>query len=545
MSKPDSQHQTLRIASFGFRNSFVIDSLCSPLRDRLGLFVSPRSALICSFVISSLVATATCQDISETITRAVSFYHSHAASHGGYVYRYSADFTLREAEGIPGADTIWIQPPGTPAVGMAMLDAYEATQDEKCLAGAVAAAHAVVRTQLASGGWDYSGDFAEKDRDRHLYRYSAEGGLIDRGSILQGEGGWHVWKRHANKNNYSTFDDDVSQAATRLLVRVDHALDGKDAEIKEAADFALGAILATQYPAGGWSANWDAWTSAPPPVAMYPVKTASYPAAWPRQWPKDFTGCYVLNDNTHATLMSTLILAWQLRGDVKYLEAAKRGGDFLIAAQMPDPQPAWAQQYDAEMRPAWSRAFEPSAICGRESQSAMWALLKLAAATGDKKYLAPLPRALAYLRKSLLPDGRIARYYELQTNKPLYLERGEGGKGFVLTYSDQKASSNYGWKWESELEALESFRQKIERGEKVVFPRVEKERWASPPTEAEIAMILKEQKADGSWPVTDEERGWMRDAAGGKKTRPAGGVIYSLDFVQNVKALSAWLRARR
>jgi len=489
------------------------------------------------------VQATTPQDVTAALTKAVSFYSSHAAAHGGYVYRYSADFTLREAEGIPAPDTIWIQPPGTPAVGMAMLDAYEATKDPLCLAAAVAAAHAVSRTQLASGGWDYSGHFDAKHRDTQLYRRDATGKLMARNKTPQGEGGWHGWKQHTNKNNYSTFDDDVSQAATRLLVRVDHALGGKDAEIKEAVDFALGAIIATQYPAGGWSANWDTWPSSPPSETLYPIKPASYPADWPRKWPKDFTGCYVLNDNTHATLMSTLLLAWQLRRDQKYLAAAKRGGDFLVTAQMPDPQPAWAQQYDADMHPAWSRAFEPSAICGRESQSAMWALLKLAAATGDKKYLAPLPRAIAYLRKSLLPDGRIARYYELQTNKPLYFERGEGGKGFVLTYSDKKASSNYGWKWDSELDALESFHQKISRGESVIFPRVELERWSSPPTATDIATILKEQQVDGSWRTTDDERGWMRDASG-KKTRPAGGVIYSLDFNQNVKALSAWLKAQ-
>lgn len=511
-------------SSFGLRHLFVI--------------------LISAFGIPPFAMAAAPAEVAAAATKAVSFYHSKAAAHGGYVYRYSADFTLREAEGIPGEDTVWIQPPGTPAVGMAMLDAYEATKDETCLAAAVAAGRAVSRTQLASGGWDYAGHFDAKNRAVLLYRRDADGRLIELKKVPEGEGGWEVWKRHPNKNNYSTFDDDVSQAATRLLVRVDHALGGKDAEIREAADFALNAIMATQYPAGGWSANWDSWPSAPPPVAKYPIKAGSYPAEWSRKWPKDFTGCYVLNDNTHATLMSTLLLAWQLRGDAKYLEAAKRGGDFLVTAQMPDPQPAWGQQYDKEMQPSWSRAFEPSAICGRESQSAMWALLKLASATGDKKYLAPLPRALAYLRKSLLPDGRIARYYELQTNKPLYFERGEGGKGFVLTYSDQKASSNYGWKWDSELDEIESMGRKIGRGESVVFPRVEKERWSSPPTEGEIATILKEQQADGSWPVTDEERGWMRDA-GGKKTRPAGGVIYSLDFVQNVKALSVWLKAKR
>lgn len=500
--------------------------------------------LISSFVIPPLATATTPAEVTAAAIKAVSFYHSHAASHGGYVYRYSADFALREAEGIPEADTIWIQPPGTPAVGMAMLDAYEATKDANCLKAAVEAAHAVSRTQLTSGGWDYSGHFDAKSRSKWLYRRDADGKLIDRKKFPQSEAGWHIWRQREYKDtNYSTVDDDVTQAATRLLVRVDHALGGKNAEIKEAADYALNAIIATQYPAGGWSASFDTWPTSPPPADKFPIKPGSFPAEWPRRWPKDFTGCYVLNDNTHATLMSTLLLAWQLRGDAKYLDAAKRGGDFLITAQMPNPQPAWAQQYDANTQPAWSRAFEPSAICGRESQSAMWALLKLTAATGDKKYLAPLPRALAYLRQSLLPDGRIARYYELQTNKPLYFERGEGGKGFELTYSDKKASSNYGWKWDSELDAIEAIGRKLGKGEPVIFPRVEKERWSSPPTEQDIATILAEQKPDGSWTTTDDERGVMRDASG-KKIKPAGGVIYSLDFVQNVKAMSAWLKAK-
>ena len=105
----------------------------------------------------------------------------------------------------------------------------------------------------------------------------------------------------------------------------------------------------------------------------------------------------------------------------------KQGGDFLLLAQMPDPQPAWAQQYNADMQPVWSRQFEPTAISGRESQAAMWALLKLATATGDKKYLAPVAKAITYLRTVLLPGNKLARFYELNTNKPLYFERGPGG----------------------------------------------------------------------------------------------------------------------
>jgi len=170
-------------------------------------------------------------------------------------------------------------------------------------------------------------------------------------------------------------------------------------------------------------------------------------------------------------------------------------------------------------------------------------LLKLTAATGDKKYLPPVAKAITYLRTVVLPDNQLARFYELNTNKPLYFERGPGGKGFELTYSDKKASSNYGWVWDSELDALQATGSQIARGEKVAFPSVEKERWSSPPTDKDIATILKEQAPNGSWPVTDGERGIMRDA-NSKKQKPASGVIYSLDFTQNVKALSAWLKAK-
>ena len=112
--------------------------------------------LLATLGLPSLAPAATPAEVTAAVVKAVRFYHSNAATHGGYVYRYSADFQLREAEGIPGPDTVWIQPPGTPAVGMAMLDAYEATKDETCLKAAVDAARCLARTQLASGGWDYS-----------------------------------------------------------------------------------------------------------------------------------------------------------------------------------------------------------------------------------------------------------------------------------------------------------------------------------------------------------------------------------------------------
>jgi len=491
--------------------------------------------------LAASITAATRDEATAALKRAVSFYHSHAASHGGYVYRYSGDFKLREAEGIPAPDTIWIQPPGTPAVGEAMLQAHEATGDASCLKAAVEAAHALSRTQLASGGWDYSGHFDPANRAKRLYRRDPDGRLLDRSKAPRGEAGWHVWReRRFKDSNSSTLDDDVTQSAVRLLVRVDQALGFKDAEIHESAQYALNALLAAQYPAGAWSAGFDTYPATPPDAARYPLKPASYPSTWSRTWPKDFTGCYVTNDDMHAKLIRTLLLAAQTYGEPRYTDAAKRAGDFLLLAKMPEPQPAWAQQYDANMQPVWSRAFEPPAISGRESQAVMWSLLTLAAATSDKRFLEPLPDAIAYFRRSRLPDGRLARFYELQTNKPLYFKRGKGGKGHELTYDDDRTASNYGWKWDSELDEIEATGKRL--GAAAQAPGLIQLPPAKPATGGEIATIIGSLGADGAWVEREGDRGNIRNAEG-RKTQPAAGVIHSETFVKNVGTLCAWLKS--
>ena len=47
------------------------------------------------------------------------------------------------------------------------------------------------------------------------------------------------------------------------------------------------------------------------------------------------------------------------------------------------------------------------------SQTVLETLMLLYRRTGDRKYLEPIPVALAYLKKSVLPDGRLARYARL------------------------------------------------------------------------------------------------------------------------------------
>ena len=110
----------------------------------------------------------------EALRRAVYFYHRQVASHGGYVWYYSADLKKREGEGKADAETVWVQPPGTPSVGMAYLEAYERTGNDYLLAAARDAASCLIQGQLQSGGWTYRIEFAAAKRAGVAYRAAGE-----------------------------------------------------------------------------------------------------------------------------------------------------------------------------------------------------------------------------------------------------------------------------------------------------------------------------------------------------------------------------------
>jgi len=366
---------------------------------------------------------------AEGLRRAVRFFVDDVAVEGGYLWRYSEDLQRREGEGRASDATVWVQPPGTPTVGMALLRAFRATGEQDYLDAARQAGVCLVRGQLRSGGWTYRIEFVPKTRRRYAYRTD------------------EAAEASKSPRNTSTLDDDTSQAALRFLMRLDEALGFRDAAIHEATEFGLSALLAAQYPNGAWPQRFEG----PPDAEKFPVKEAGYPDDWPRAFPgRSYSHCYTLNDNAQADAIGVMFEAWHTYGDPRYFEAARRGGDFLVLAQMPDPQPAWAQQYDARMRPAWARKFEPPAVTGGESQGAMRALMEVYRQTGDPKYLEPIPRAIAYLRNSQLPGGRLARFYELKTNRPLYFTT-----DYELTYEDDDLPTHYDFTVGSGLHRIE------------------------------------------------------------------------------------------
>lgn len=361
-----------------------------------------------------------------SLKEVVAAYRSRVGFEGAYLWRYSADLRFQEGEGVANRTSGWTQPPGTPSVGEAYLKAWRLSGETVCLEAARECAQALIRSQLRSGGWSSHFDLGPDGSRKYAYRRS--------------EGTERL-------NNYTTFDDNKTQSALTLLMHVDEALKFEDSEVHEAVEYGLQHILAAQSPNGAWPQQYrDADEG-----ITDPDQRARYPETWPREYPRaDYRGYFTLNDNNMSVIITMLLEAERIYGRDDCRSAALRTGDFFLKAQMPEPQPGWAQQYNARMEPAWARKFEPPAITGGESQAVMRSLVELFRATGERRFVDVLPRAIEYYRSSLLPDGRLARFYELRTNRPLYLTR-----EYRLTYRDDDLPTHYSFQVGSGLDAIE------------------------------------------------------------------------------------------
>lgn len=438
--------------------------------------------------------------------KAAAFYHDSVASNGGYVYYYSVDLKQRWGEGVATRSQIWVQPPGTPTVGMAYLKAYEATGDSFYLNAAQEAAEALVYGQLKSGGWTNCIDF---DRRGRVAQYR------------NGKGGG---------KNYSSLDDGQSQSAIRLLIHVHEALNFRNEVIHEAAEFALDALLRAQFPNGGFPQVWTG------PVKPQPVLKAGYPEYdWRIEGRiKNYWDMYTLNDNVCGYAAETLIDAYNIYNDQRFMTALKRLGDFLILAQMPDPQPAWAQQYNYDMKPIWARKFEPPAVSSDESQEVIETLMEIYRVTKDDKYLEPIPRALGYLKRSLPADGRLARYYELRTNRPLYMFR--RGDVYTLTYDDSKLPKHYRWKIDSRLGEIEELYSKLKRN-----VGTDDESKSAVNIERQVREVIKKLDHKGRW--ISIYRG--EQLVGQPKFELNSPYISSAVFSANIELLSEYMIATK
>lgn len=458
-------------------------------------------------------------EATKTLKTAATFYRTKVASRGGYVYYYTPDLKQRWGEGAAPEGTIFVQPPGTPTVGAAYLKAFAATGDTYYRDAARETAEALVYGQLQSGGWTQSITWLGEPPAGSPKPPPAFEKVNRMGKYRNGKGG--NW-------NASSLDDGQTQVALVMLMRADLALDFKDKVIHEATTYGLDALLKAQFRSGGFP---QIWTKAAEDFVAKPAKYPEYD--WKTEGRvKNYWDYPTLNDGLAGTVADVLIEAHETYKEAKYKDALAKLGDFLILAQMPDPQPGWCQQYNHAMVPIWARKFEPPAITGWESQDAMRTLIRVARYTGEKKYLEPIPKALAYFNKSLLPDGRVARFYELKTNKPLYMNA-----RYELTYDDSAAPGHYGWKQPAGFKQIEKEYDDAKAGKPLAASRARTAKELEP----EVRRILKELDADGKWvSVYAGERlvGQPKFAAGFK-------YLSSDVFSKNAETLSTYLDATK
>ena len=453
--------------------------------------------------------------------RATRFFRTEVAHMGGYLWNYRSDFAVREGEVNAPASAIWVQPPGTPAVGLAMLEAYEATKNKYFLDGAIDAARALVWGQMSSGGWAATIDFDPQRAKAWHYRRDVLAGDTQKGT----------------RKNSTMLDDNNTQSALLLLMRVDRALDFKDAPIHEATLAGLQALLDAQYPNGAWPQHF----SGAPDPKKFPALRARYPDDWPRKFPAvKYSDFYTFNDGCMTDVMRTMFEAHRIYRDDRYLASARRLGDFILLAQMPDPQPVWAQQYNLQMEPAWARKFEPPSVTGGEIRDILLALLDLHTETGDKRFLAPFPSALAWLERSRLPDGRYARFYELKTNRPLFFT-----KDYVMTYDDSSMPTHYGFKvsgdWIPGVKA--SYERALggagKKGPAKKEPSSQQKNGSSS-SEAEVRAIVAALDAKGRW----LEQGRLKSAEDRTQFVPAE-IISCRTFNKNLSVLARYVKSRQ
>lgn len=300
-----------------------------------------------------------CDSSRTALFKAARFFHS-INIHGGYVYYYTLDMKGKWGEGRTDDQTIEVQPPGTPAVGMSFLTAFRVSGEKEFLEFAADAAFALIRGQNDLGGWNH--------------------------------------KIHFNwpKSRVVSFDDNQTQSAIRFLMALDQEMD--DDSLTLAIDKALEMMLKSQLGDGGWPHK-------------YPVQGNYHDYA-------------TYNDGGINDCIKVMIDAHKYYGKKEYMNSLRKAAHYVVISQLPPPQPGWAQQYNKFMQPAWARTFEPPSVCPLVTIRNIHSLIDLYLYTSDSRYLEPIPDALQWLNDVQLPNGKWARFVELYTNKPLYYDRG-------------------------------------------------------------------------------------------------------------------------
>ncbi len=335
--------------------------------------------------------------VLDTMKRATTFMVERVATSGGYVWNYLPDLSRRWGEIEARRSMIWLQPPGTPSMGHAFLDAYHATGDAYYLRAAEGVARALLAAQHPAGGWNYVFDTAGAASLREWY-------------ATVGRNAWRLEEFQHDWGN-ATFDDGGTSQSTLFLLRL--YLERRDPAIKTALDRAIQFVLDSQYPIGAWPQR-------------YPLNPEFSHHGRP-----DYTPFLTFNDDVAAGNVTLLITCFQALGDRRLLDPIARGMRAFVLTQQPAPQAGWSLQYTPDLKPAGARTYEPTGLATHGTAANIGHLIEFYKLTGDRSFLVRIPEALDWLEAVRLPPdvATVANgqthptFVEVGTDRPLYVHR--------------------------------------------------------------------------------------------------------------------------
>lgn len=265
-------------------------------------------------------------------------------------------------------------------------------------------AESVIQYQSPQGGWPKSTNLAEPPKSPDDIPTPGDG--------------------RAN-----SFDNDATTVPMQFLARM--ASVTNEAKYRDAFLKGLDYMLAAQYPNGGW------------------------PQFWPLR--KGYYSRITYNDGSMIRVMEVIRDVAQgkpsysfvdARRRMKSVEALERGIDCILKTQIRQngKLTVWCAQHDEKtLEPAWARAYEPPSLSGGESVGVVRFLMEIDQPTDE--IVAAIEGAVEWIRTVEMKgwrqasvkseDGRSerklvadpdakslwARFYELKTNKPLYVDR--------------------------------------------------------------------------------------------------------------------------
>ena len=373
----------------------------------------------------------------DAMKRAAVYMDQTVSYRGGYVWQYLPDLSITWGEMEAKRSMCWIQPPGTPTAGHALLDAYHATGDETFYTAAERTALALVQAQHPSGGWNYIYDFAGEDSLRHWYD-------------TIGANGWRLEEFQHYYGN-ATFDDAGTAVSSQFMLRM--YLEKKDPRFQASVDKAIGFVLAAQFSGGVADGGWPQRFPAANGVSSMPRPNPQLLPADATQGMEDgdYTRHVTFNDDVAGENIKFLLLCVKGLGRTELVAPSQRAMECLRRLQQPGPQAGWGLQHlatDQGGRPAGSpagaRSYEPRALATHTTQTNIQQLFNYFRITGDRSYLARVPEAIAWLQTCTLTAQQIADNPLLSgRTHPTFIELGTNVGRFVHRYGSNIHNGAY------------------------------------------------------------------------------------------------------